>query len=125
MPLHVLVLPIARGHVVDDGVAPHMLHGIGLGDALAAKVESIDGHEGLKFENAALAYQAASNGLGVMMGLTAFVQDDLARGLLTAPFDFSVATKGGYYISFSDAKEKSQRSIEFENWLLEEISLPS
>jgi len=36
-----------------------------------------------------------------------------------------VATKGGYYISFSDAKEKSQRSIEFENWLLEEISLPS
>ena len=91
----------------------------------AAKVESIDGHEGLKFENAALAYQAASNGLGVMMGLTAFVQDDLARGLLTAPFDFSVATKGGYYISFSDAKEKSQRSIEFENWLFEEISLPS
>ena len=91
----------------------------------AAKVESIDGHEGLKFENAALAYQAASNGLGVMMGLTAFVQDDLARGLLTAPFDFSVATKGGYYISFSDAKEKSQRSIEFENCLLEEISLPS
>ena len=91
----------------------------------AALERARDGNEGLKFENAALAYQAASNGLGVMMGLTAFVQDDLARGLLTAPFDFSVATKGGYYISFSDAKEKSQRSIEFENWLLEEISLPS
>jgi hypothetical protein len=33
-----------------------------------------------------------------------------------------VETKGGYYISFSDAKEKSQRIIEFENWLLQEIS---
>lgn len=88
----------------------------------AAKVESIDDHEGLKFESAALAYQAASNGLGVMMGMMAFVQDDLASGLLTAPFDFKVVTQGGYYISFSDTKEKSQRSIEFENWLLQEIS---
>ena len=88
----------------------------------AAKVESIDGHEGLKFENAALAYQAAANGLGVMMGLMAFVQDDLASGLLAAPFDFSVATKGGYYISFSETKEKSQKIIEFEDWLLREIA---
>ena len=88
----------------------------------AAKVESIDGHEGLKFENAALAYQAATNGLGVMMGLMAFVQEDLASGLLAAPFDFCVATKGGYYISFSDTKEKTQKIVEFENWLLQEIS---
>jgi LysR family glycine cleavage system transcriptional activator len=88
----------------------------------AAKVESIDAHEGLKFENAALAYQAATNGLGVMMGLMAFVQGDLASGLLAAPFDLSVATKGGYYISFSDSKEKTQKIVEFENWLLQEIS---
>lgn len=89
-----------------------------------AKVDFIDGREGLKFENAALAYQAAANGLGVMMGLMAFVQEDLASGLLAAPFDFSVATKGGYYISFSDTKEKSQKIIEFENWLLQEV-MPS
>jgi hypothetical protein len=48
----------------------------------------------------------------------------LASGLLAAPFDFSVATKGGYYISFSDTKEKSQKIIEFENWLLQEV-MPS
>jgi hypothetical protein len=42
-------------------------------------------------------------------------------GLLAAPFDFSVATKGGYYISFSDTKEKSQKIIEFEHWLLQEV----
>jgi len=86
-----------------------------------AKVDFIDVHEGLKFENAALAYQAAANGLGVMMGLLAFVQEDLTSGLLAAPFDFSVATKGGYYISFSDTKEKSKKIIEFENWLLQEV----
>ena len=89
----------------------------------AAKVESIDGHEGLKFENAALAYQAAANGLGVMMGLMAFVQDDLASGLLVAPFDFSVSTNGGYYISFSEAREKSKKIVQFEHWLLQEVKL--
>lgn len=88
----------------------------------AANVDSIDGHEGLKFENAALAYQAAANGLGVMMGLMPFVKEDLASGLLVAPFDLCVSTPGGYYLSFSDVKEKSPKLMEFEAWLLEEVS---
>ena len=88
----------------------------------AAKVDFIDGHEGLKFENAALAYQAAANGLGVMMGLMPFVKEDLASGLLVAPFDLRVPTSGGYYLTFPDTKEKSPKLLEFEAWLLEEVN---
>ena len=44
----------------------------------AAGAPQIDGNSGLKFENAALAYQAAADQLGVMVALDAFVRDDLA-----------------------------------------------
>jgi len=36
VPLHVLVLPIARRDVIDDGVTPYVLHRIGFGNAFAA-----------------------------------------------------------------------------------------
>ncbi len=34
-PLLVAVLQVARGHVIDDGIAPHMLHRAGLGECCA------------------------------------------------------------------------------------------
>ncbi len=88
----------------------------------AAGVSHLEGLEGLKFENAALAYQAATNGLGVMMGLLSFVKDDLTRGLLVAPFDLQVKTEGAYYLSYSDTQVKTQRVFEFESWLMEEVA---
>ena len=45
----------------------------------AAGAHGVDGNSGLKFENAALAYQAAADQLGVIVALLPFVRDDLAR----------------------------------------------
>jgi LysR family transcriptional regulator, glycine cleavage system transcriptional activator len=62
----------------------------------AAGATRVDGNSGLKFENAALAYQAAADQLGVIVALLPFVRDDLAVGRLVAPFKLRVPTRGAY-----------------------------
>ncbi|MBV5333327.1 LysR family transcriptional regulator, partial [bacterium] len=67
---------------------------------LAATPElAIDGNGGVKFENAALAYQAAVDELGVMMAQYAFVEDDLRTGRLVAPLALHVSTPRAYFLA--------------------------
>jgi LysR family glycine cleavage system transcriptional activator len=86
----------------------------------AANVAGVDGNRGLKFENAALAYQAAIDGLGVMIAQWAFVEDDLAAGRLVAPFALRVATKRAYFLATHPNREKSESLRAFEDWILRE-----
>ena len=83
----------------------------------AAGVPHIDGNQGLKFENAALAYQAAANGLGVMIAVLAFVEDDLASGRLVAPLALPVRTEGAYYLSYPTDQPRPQQVLDFERWV--------
>jgi len=86
----------------------------------AAGAPDIDGNAGLKFENAALAYQAAVDRLGVTIAQRALVEDDLRTGRLVAPFALSVKTSGGYYLAFPPDRPKSARLVAFEEWVLAE-----
>jgi LysR family glycine cleavage system transcriptional activator len=86
----------------------------------AAQVGHIDGNSGLKFENAALAYQAATDRLGVMVAQLAFVNEDLASGRLVAPFSLQVATPGAYYLAYRADAPKPVRVQTFEDWILAE-----
>jgi LysR family glycine cleavage system transcriptional activator len=86
----------------------------------AAGERDIDGNSGLKFENAALAYQAAIDELGVMIAQRALVQDDLRAGRLVAPFSLDVTTAGAYYLAYHPDRPKSARLVAFEEWLLAE-----
>lgn len=86
----------------------------------AAGTVGIDGNRGLKFENAAMAYQAAAEQLGVMVALLAFVRDDLASGRLVAPFDLRVPTEGGYFIAWRADRPVPQRVLDFEAWIAAE-----
>jgi LysR family glycine cleavage system transcriptional activator len=88
----------------------------------AEKASHIDGNGGLKFENAALAYQAAADELGVMMALWAFVEDDLASGRLIAPFASRVPTKRAYFLAHHPNRERPARVQAFEEWILAEAS---
>jgi LysR family glycine cleavage system transcriptional activator len=89
----------------------------------AAGVDQIDGNRGLKFENAALAYQAAIDGLGVMMAQWAFVEDDLATGRLVAPFELRTATRRAYFLATHPHREKPARLRDFEAWILKEAAV--
>jgi LysR family glycine cleavage system transcriptional activator len=74
----------------------------------------------IDFDNAALAYQAAIDNLGVMIAVRELVEDDLRSGRLVAPFDLQVTTPGAYYLAYSQAAAKSPQLTAFEAWLMEE-----
>lgn len=87
-----------------------------------AKANQIDGNSGLKFENAALAYQATADELGVMVAQLAFVQEDLKSGRLVSPLPFSISTHRGYFLSSHPGRIKPKRVTEFEEWIANEVA---
>ena len=86
----------------------------------AAGIDDVDGNSGLKFENAALAYQAAVDELGVMIAQHALVEDDLRAGRLVAPLKLRVPTAGGYYLQFRLDQPKPASVRLFEEWIVGE-----
>jgi len=90
---------------------------------LAAVPESgVNGNSGLKFENAALVYQAAIDEMGVMVALYAFVEDDLRAGRLISPLSIRVPTKRAYFLAYHPGRPKPARLEAFENWVLGEAA---
>ncbi len=87
----------------------------------AANVETVDGHGGLKFDNSALAYQAAIDEVGIVMAQLAFVEDDLRSGRLMAPLDLRVRTTSAYYLVYPGSRKPPPLTLAFEKWLLQEI----
>lgn len=85
----------------------------------AAGLSDVDANNGMKVENSALAYQAAIEGVGVVVAQRSFVEDDLREGRLTAPFALEVETDGAYYFGYSSECQKSERVAAFEDWILE------
>jgi LysR family glycine cleavage system transcriptional activator len=91
---------------------------------LAATPElAIDGNGGVKFENAALAYQAAVDELGVMMAQYAFVEDDLRTGRLVAPLALHVSTPRAYFLASHPNRLQAERVLAFEEWILKEAAV--
>jgi len=86
----------------------------------AAGVDNPRLQAGLQFENAALAYQAAANGLGVMIALEPFVADALHEGRLTCPLKQTVQLPRGYYVTHSPLRQPSTVVRHFKDWLSEE-----
>jgi LysR family glycine cleavage system transcriptional activator len=86
----------------------------------AAGARGVDGNSGLKFENAALAYQAAADQLGVIVAILPFVSDDLASGRLVEPFSLRTRTRGAYYLACHPARLQTQRVAAFKSWVVDE-----
>jgi LysR family glycine cleavage system transcriptional activator len=70
----------------------------------------------LKFENSALCYEAALQGLGVAMGIRALVDQNLRDGLLVAPFG-SLSITAAYYLVSPTARRPSPALRKFHQWL--------
>jgi LysR family glycine cleavage system transcriptional activator len=88
----------------------------------AAGATQIDGNDGLKFENAALACQGAIDELGVMVTQYAFVEDDLRSGRLISPLALRVRTSGAYCLAFHSGRAKPDRVRAFEDWIAKEAA---
>jgi LysR family glycine cleavage system transcriptional activator len=68
------------------------------------------------------ASQAAIDGLGVAMGRTPLVNNDLAAGRLVAPFPQRLSSSSGYYITVTT--DRAQRMVvkQFIEWLQNELA---
>jgi LysR family transcriptional regulator, glycine cleavage system transcriptional activator len=86
----------------------------------AAGVRNVDGNNGIRVENSALAYQAAIDGVGVVIAQRSFVDDDLRNGRLVAPFALQVPADGSYYFAYPAERSKGERVAAFEEWILRE-----
>lgn len=88
-----------------------------------ARVAEIDGNDGLKFENSALAYQAATDDLGIVVAQRAFVEDDLRAGRLVELFNLRAPTDNAYYLAYPAQERPSTKIRAFEDWIVSEAAV--
>src|SRR3546814_12410944 len=77
---------------------------------------------GLKFENSALAYQAATDTLGIVMAQRAFVEDDLRTGRLVAPLPLRVSMPSAYYLAYPRSRRTAPVIRAFEEWIVQQTA---
>ena len=65
--------------------------------------------EGPEFEYYGQALQAAADGVGVAIGISPYVDDDLKAGRLVAPFAQSVSKGEHWYLIYRDGAERRSR----------------
>jgi LysR family glycine cleavage system transcriptional activator len=87
---------------------------------LAAGVHDVDWSRGPKFNDWAIAIEAAIEGQGVALGRNALVAADLKAGRLVRPFRLSLAGRFRYYLVYLPAALKRPRVAAFREWVLAE-----
>ena len=78
---------------------------------------------GLRFDNYAMALQAALDGVGVAIGLRPYVEDDIAAGRLVAPFSLTVPKGSAWYLVYRPFRQKDSSLVAFRGWLRESFEL--
>lgn len=90
----------------------------------AAGITSFDQEAGTHFDESGPAIQAAIEGLGVALGDSSLVADDLAAGRLVRPFALSINSpaKFAYYVVSPTEVADSPMVSAFREWVLEEAA---
>ena len=63
------------------------------------------------------ALQAASDGVGVALGIRPYIDDDLAAGRLVAPFKLSVPKGSQWYLIFKESRRDEPAFVAFQRWI--------
>lgn len=85
----------------------------------AVNNRTIDPMRGIVFETSSLAYQAALQGLGVVLAQRAFVSDEIAAGRLVIPLDLPLRGHSKYFMTYRAVSPLAQPLKMLRNWLLE------
>ncbi len=72
---------------------------------------------GVTFDMIFMTVQAAIDGIGVAMGRTSYVQDDIAKGRLVVPFKIALPADAGFYLVSPQARADSPKLSAFRQWL--------
>ncbi len=73
---------------------------------------------GITFDMIFMTVQAAIDGIGVAMGRTAYVQDDIAKGRLVVPFRIALPTDAGFYLVAPDGRREAPKLAAFRQWVI-------
>ncbi|MGY3236304.1 MULTISPECIES: transcriptional regulator GcvA [unclassified Bradyrhizobium] len=73
---------------------------------------------GITFDMTFMTVQAAIDGMGVAMGRTSYVQDDIAKGRLVVPFRIALPSNAGFYLVSPDGRRESAKLAAFRQWLI-------
>ncbi len=73
---------------------------------------------GVSFDLIFMTVQAAIDGIGVAMGRTSYVQDDIAKGRLVVPFKIALPADAGFYLVSPESSDEPQKLKLFRQWLL-------
>ena len=71
----------------------------------------------LSFDLLFMTVQAAIDGLGVAIGRTAYVQDDIAKGRLVVPFKMALPSDAGFYLVTPEGRTDAPKLTAFRQWL--------
>jgi LysR family transcriptional regulator, glycine cleavage system transcriptional activator len=74
--------------------------------------------QGITFDLILMTVQAAIDGLGVAMGRTSYVQDDIAKGRLVVPFNISLPADAGFYLVSPEGVAEPPKLRAFRQWLV-------
>ena len=77
---------------------------------------------GPEFEYYGQALQAAADGVGVAMGISPYVDDDLKAGRLVAPFPQSVSKGEHWYLIYREARRNETALLAFRAWIMRAAS---
>jgi DNA-binding transcriptional LysR family regulator len=83
----------------------------------SAGVEALPHARNMTLANAALCYQAATDGLGVAIAQLAYIKDALRSGRLAIAVDHVARTERGYYLVCDPAKAETAPVRLFRQWI--------
>lgn len=73
---------------------------------------------GITFDMIFMTIQAAIDGIGVAMGRTSYVQDDIAKGRLVVPFKIALPADAGFYLVAPDGRREAPKLAAFRDWMI-------
>jgi len=103
--------------VVDEGARPSW------GDWLqSVGVTDIDATRGPHFSDAALAMDAAVEGMGVTLAIKSLLATEIESRRLAVPFDIAAPTGYSYYLVTPESASENAEVSTFRSWLLAEAA---
>lgn len=73
---------------------------------------------GITFDMTFVTVQAAIDGMGVAMGRTSYVQDDIAKGRLVVPFKIALPADAGFYLVSPEGRREAPKLAAFRQWMI-------
>src|SRR5262249_12947165 len=80
---------------------------------------------GTEFQYYGQALQAASDGLGIAMGIRPYIDDDLAAGRLVAPFSLTVPKGMRWYLVYRSYRTEQRDFTAFRRWIVRAAAEPA